>query len=423
MNKDKKDEQIPNAPNPVQEESWDDFNRLLWKMVNEVDVSNIQAPDAEKADEPNPPVNLRKRDCLSFERCNEIAEKKPILSPVEDSHLKSCQYCQKRIETFTLQFPVASNQSIQEITDTPKQTWLQTIKNAFAANWSAVKFATAAFLLILTVGLLFILFRSNPQPENLANANVQETPSINNIQPPETPVNKPVIITQNPSNVNKTSANLNENKSVATPPEPEKEFDFSAELAYLPKTERNAVLQSLNNGQIIPSQDLALLQENIIRRSKSQIFVPISPKDEAVSSSQPIIRWQNQEKGQYKVEVFDRELKKIAESEVLTQNSWQINKKIPAGFYFWQISKIKSDSTEVDEKSDKVFFKIVSETERNRIERAKNSTKSNLVAAILYARAGLLTEAKRELNLELQKNPNSTKVRKMLSQINGWQTK
>jgi hypothetical protein len=422
MNKDKKDEQIPNAPNSAQDESWDDFNRLLWKMVNEVDVSNIQVSETEKADESNPPANLRKKDCLSFARCSEIAEKNPALSATEDLHLKNCQYCQKRIETFTLQFPVASNQTTQEITDTPKQSWLQAIKNAFAANWSAVKFATAALLLFLTVGLLFILFRSNSQPEGVANVTIQETPSVNNNQVSETPVNKPVIITQNPSNVNKTPANQNENKSVATPQEPEKEIDFSAELAYLPNVERDAVLQSLNNGQIIPSQDLALLQENIVRRSKSQNFAPISPKDEAVSSTQPIIRWQNQEKGEYKVEIFDRELKKIAESEVLTQNSWQINKKIPAGFYFWQISKIKNDSAEV-EKSDKVFFKIVSETERNRIERAKNSTKSNLVAAILYARAGLLNEAKRQLNLELQKNPNSTKAKKMLSQINGWQKK
>lgn len=66
------------------------------------------------------------------------------------------------------------------------------------------------------------------------------------------------------------------------------------------------------------------------------------------------------------------------------------------------------------------MFKVLGESEKRELEAAKNSVKSNLVNAILYARAGLLAEAERELNVELRRNPNSSKARKMLAQVRKW---
>lgn len=182
------------------------------------------------------------------------------------------------------------------------------------------------------------------------------------------------------------------------------------------------MLQSVQTGRIQLSEDSALLLENPVRRGKkTDSLLPIYPKNEATLENRPTFRWQKLENSEYRITVLNRELNEVAASKILKQNDWRLNKELPAGFYFWQVSVRKNDAEEFVPAGNRAFFKIVGEAEKQRIGQAKKSADLNLVNAVLDARAGLFAEAEQALNNELLKHPKSAKARKMLAQVRRWQ--
>lgn len=194
------------------EESWDDFSRMLWHLVNELDVSTIENVEnyppetvdkSEKSADSGSLENARKKDCLSFDRCSAAAEKPMILSSAEQTHLSSCRYCESRIAAFAGLLPtVEKGQETSEIlpvAELPKKSWLDRFfpktDNGFRLNWSQLKFGLASLAVILTFGLIFLIVQFEKSGSKTDIAAVE---------------NAPVKVESNSANENRLPANLPE---------------------------------------------------------------------------------------------------------------------------------------------------------------------------------------------------------------------
>ncbi len=446
MNNKETDKEVENqAPDADDERFWDDFSRELWFMFKKSeDFSDIETENqmfediGETVETVKPELTPNSREnCLIFARCAEIGQKHSEISGDERLHLQDCRFCARRIEKFgeLPELVSVENTSAQAVENLPKISWWSNIllylNTLFSQITGNLVFASLATIAIFGLAIIIFLLnfdrsgqetvsiteptKNTPLPEiskTLANE-VLETGSNN-----QTSINSPVNNSKNlPEKTKETAPNSNSGELQSSE-------NKVVELAFLSNNEREAVRESLQVGRIQISKDLALLKENPILRGNEKITVPqISPKDEATLGNRPVLRWESLENYEYKIIILDQGLKKIAESGVLSQNSLQIEKPIPAGFYFWKVLARKQGAAEFEQTENKAFFKIVGEAEKSRIEKAKKLTKSNLVTAVLYARAGLLREAERELNAELKKNPDSVKARKMLEQVRRWRNK
>lgn len=421
-------------PDDSDEQFWDDFSRDLWVLLKKSE--DFEAVESENliinntAEIPN-----SRENCLTFTRCAEIGQQQFAVSDVENAHLQDCRFCARRIEKFG-ELPKTVIQEAIEEKPAKKSWWsnfFSAISEAATFDWLSGKLVAASLAVVAIFGIAIIIFQllSNQRYEQIAvisdsNTN-SPTPRI-----AELPTNENLESPSNirlPANEERVYSTISPKKTAEIPPkeidkEKRSSEDLAVELAFLSKNEREAVRQSVQVGRIQISEDLAQLQQDTTRRGNEDFPIKqILPKNEATLESQPVLRWQNAENSEYRITVFDQALNKVAESEVLRQNSWQIDKKLAAGFYFWEVLARKKDAAEFKPASKQAFFKIVGDAEKSRIEKAKRATKSNLISAILYARAGLFAEAERDLNAELKKNPKSVKAQKMLAQVREWKMK
>jgi len=65
-------------------------------------------------------------------------------------------------------------------------------------------------------------------------------------------------------------------------------------------------------------------------------------------------------------------------------------------------------------------FKIIDKSELTSLNNRINQTHSVVARGILYAKAGLLDEAERELRAQLSLNPNDNAARNLLRTVKSW---
>lgn len=415
--------------------------------------------------------------CLSIVRCAEIGEEVSPATETEKSHLQDCRYCERIVLRFAGQSPTLAAAVEINDSDKPKillpveqklnktlRKWLFPNLREVRQSWLGLSPATIrlAILLLVTVGgVMFILIQFNLSGQNdiasFPTTNAPEesvpplpqkseaqansgspianstdlTPSISsaNTSPklPKTSSNGTEEIVeskgvkkQNPSN--SPSMDLEANNS-QKPPRPRSNKPNEELASNLYSLDRMYILESLKRGEIIPDEsDLKILLAAPTRSAKENI-VPISPKNEATIETYPNIRWQGPGNFEYKFILIRRDGKSIPDFKVklLSQNSVQVEKELAPGFYFWRIA-VRPKGGQADAPFEpvpgQIMFKVLSEKEKQRLDRAVRATKSNLVRAILYARAGFLKRAEIELIAELdKKSPNSSIAMRMLAQV------
>ena len=65
-------------------------------------------------------------------------------------------------------------------------------------------------------------------------------------------------------------------------------------------------------------------------------------------------------------------------------------------------------------------FRVLAENEHRRLRRIEARTNSHLARGVLYARAGLISEAQSELQMLLDENQDSGAVRRLLERVRSW---
>jgi hypothetical protein len=147
----------------------------------------------------------------------------------------------------------------------------------------------------------------------------------------------------------------------------------------------------------------------------------IAPLGTTTPSDKPAFQWRPVPSGAYIVAIYDDHYKKVAESPVLRQTEWTPNRPLPRGqIYTWQLTalikgkQLRAPLPPVPE----ARFQVLSLAEAEQLEKAQSEhANSHLLLGILYARAGALDDAERELAALLAANPDSKLAKDLLASV------
>ena len=273
-------------------------------------------------------------------------------------------------------------------------------------------FARAALALLVLGVILWLVWRSpREQGPLIAEAPTPATQPSPLTQPSPAPTQleaAPVV------------AQLNDGDRVLT-------LDQQGKLSGaddLPPGYQNLVTNAMSTQRIERSPAL----QGLTRASSSLMgsgdpnsqFTVLGPAGDVLLSNQPTFRWKALGGANgYVVEVYDPQFKLVASSPQLTDLSWTTT-LARGNVYAWQVKAIK-DGEEVTAPrppAPQAKFRILDGAKANELARAKRSFgQSHLTLGLLYADAGLLSEAEREFRLLRNANPNSDLARNLLRQV------
>jgi hypothetical protein len=151
-------------------------------------------------------------------------------------------------------------------------------------------------------------------------------------------------------------------------------------------------------------------------------FSLIAPLGTFVESENPTLRWQPHEGASaYLVTIRDAALTNVLVSPDLPETEW----RVPAGLkrgstYSWQVKAIVGSKEIVSPPSHaaEATFRIMSAAEAGRLRRLEQRCgDSRLSRAVLFADAGLLDEAERELQLVVDANRGVPELEALLRNL------
>lgn len=147
-----------------------------------------------------------------------------------------------------------------------------------------------------------------------------------------------------------------------------------------------------------------------------------TPVGIVIETDRPTFRWTSLDAGaSYTVTVYDSNLIKVAESGPLMTTEWTLLSTLARGrIYIWQVRATKEGQQVVapSPAAGRAKFKVLEQSKVEQIALAKQSgTKSHLMMGLLYAEAGLLSEAEQEFNALRTANPDSSTARKLLQSV------
>jgi hypothetical protein len=163
-----------------------------------------------------------------------------------------------------------------------------------------------------------------------------------------------------------------------------------------------------------------LLGEN----GEGESFVLTAPVGVVVLEDRPVFRWKAVPGDvSYRVQVFDRDFRVVAEQGDIRSTEWTSAKKLERGrSYSWQVIAHKGD-TELRAPvppAGEARFAVLNEKQAGRIQAVRDwEHQSHLLLGVLYAQAGLVSEARVELRKLEAENPDSTVVKNLLAGVGG----
>ncbi|HYV11272.1 MAG TPA: tetratricopeptide repeat protein [Pyrinomonadaceae bacterium] len=193
----------------------------------------------------------------------------------------------------------------------------------------------------------------------------------------------------------------------------------------LPPAYQELMRKALTSQRIERSSQLQGLTRppsSLMGANEEREFSVLEPAGVVLINDRPAFRWSRLEGAtSYVVEVYDEQFKRVLVSPSIATLSWTATQPLPRGqVYSWQVKAVK-DGEEVTvprPPAPQAKFRVIDQGRLNEILAAEQAYgSSHLTLALLYARAGLLDEAERQLRLLQMANPKSEIVRKLLRQL------
>jgi hypothetical protein len=201
-----------------------------------------------------------------------------------------------------------------------------------------------------------------------------------------------------------------------------------ASLSTLPEVQRHEVAAVLRAGRLErPPEIVGLLGAGAILRGKAAAteIRPLSPLGTAVRDGRPTFRWSPLAGAEsYRVTVFDRDFHPVAAGVPDSRTEWTPEVPLAAGtVYAWQVKARRGEQevTAPGPGSPQALFRVLPEERWAAVEDAAGQVRgSRLALGVLYARAGLVDDAERELQAAVQEHPGSAEVRSLLASVRSW---
>lgn len=199
-----------------------------------------------------------------------------------------------------------------------------------------------------------------------------------------------------------------------------------AGLEALPPALRNDVVRALRERRLAVAPELQHLSTAKGRLMGTphdgQQFAVISPVGVVVVDNRPVFRWRELAgASHYQVAVLDTEYRPILTSPRLADTEWMPAQPLPRGkIYTWYVVAYR-DGQEVQTPKPpdaEARFRVLGQKEAEELLhlRQKYAT-SPLVLSVIYARYGLVEEARQQLRVLQQQNTHSPSVSSLLTQL------
>lgn len=194
----------------------------------------------------------------------------------------------------------------------------------------------------------------------------------------------------------------------------------------LPPAYQRMVKESLANQRVAKSSLLAGLNRPASSLmggdEQGNKFSVTEPVGKVMLSDRPTFRWSQLEGATgYVVEVYDEKFNLAGASSQLTDNSWTVPQPLKrGGIYSWQVKAIKvgQEFRSPRPPAPQAKFRILDQAKSNELTKAQRAyASSHLTLGLLYSEAGLLDETEKEFRALQKSNPDSTFVRRLLSQV------
>jgi hypothetical protein len=197
-------------------------------------------------------------------------------------------------------------------------------------------------------------------------------------------------------------------------------------LDALAPTERRQVREAIASGRIETSAaltGLALRQGSLMGMGTDGVpFRLRGPVGVVLRSRRPSLSWEPLEGASaYVVTLVDESGRVAARSPELKGTTWAPPNYLARGVtYSWQVAAQRRGAEVISPAppAPEARFKILDATYASSLARAERDARgSHLALGVLYARAGLLDEAERELSILQRRNPRSDLARRLLQSV------
>lgn len=210
-------------------------------------------------------------------------------------------------------------------------------------------------------------------------------------------------------------------------------LDGSGRLAGLPGLtldDQEAVTRALRARRVDAPPFLA----DLIGRRGTLLAAPVRPDERfevlgpvgtAVTSTRPTFRWGALPGAtSYTVAVFDADYAQIAAGGPLRGLEWRPARPLVRGReYAWQVTAVRNRKEVVapSAPAPEARFRVLKQERVDHLERVRSATSgSHLAMGVLYAEAGLVEDAERELRELAQANSSSGEAQALLRSLEAW---
>jgi hypothetical protein len=199
-----------------------------------------------------------------------------------------------------------------------------------------------------------------------------------------------------------------------------------AGLELLPARVQQKVQAALRAGRLEQPAVLAELNgrpSTLLSESGDGLpFQLLGPVGEVVRNAQPTFRWRALAGAQsYTVTVTDADLNEVATSPPLSIPVWRMSQPLRQGvIYSWQVTALKDGATITTPvlPAPQAKFKVLDRATAQGLQQSERAYPgSHLTLGVLYAEAGLLSEAEQELRALVRTNPRARIARELLRSI------
>ena len=171
--------------------------------------------------------------------------------------------------------------------------------------------------------------------------------------------------------------------------------------------------------------------EGSLRGEGRTAFRLVGPRREVVLAARPTFRWQAVKDAiSYSVYVVPKNLGRKNSGAIISSpklsagvTEWRPDASFArGGVYSWSVSAtVHGEEVISPAPADpEMKFRILGDEELRAVTRLQKLTNSHLARGVVYARAGLVSEAERELSELMKENAGSREVRKLLDRVRSW---
>ena len=358
------------------------------------------------------------------------------------SHLEICALCAEEVNDLRVFRPEALAASGRKFAPAERPTLLEKLKAFWPTTGPAWRLSVAAALALLfvsaSVALFFAWRATRPAPTDVAQspgrADEVESPRPSTDASAESkPASSPGDTnteTVAPSSSPRPEVPANDSQIVLALNDGAGRVTLDATgnvggLESLPPQSRQAVKQALTTGQVeVPpglSELIGTKGTLLGTTDQDTSFSLLSPVGTITRTERPTLRWRPLAGAiSYTVAVLDPDFNAVATSPSLTGTTWTPPRALERGrLYSWQVTAVK-DGKEIVSPSapaPEARFKVLEKAKADELGEVERGAVSHLALGILYARAGLLDDAEREMRALVAANPKSPTAQKLLQRV------